>query len=107
MKKTAKFLAIIMSLVMLTSIVGCGKKNQINYEDDMSKHVTLTFWTPIQSWAKGGIDTLADSDVYKEIEKKFSISFSLCSKSTFYTIISILIYKKNLFWYCNYRLFNV
>lgn len=74
MKKLTKIMAILMSITMLTSVVGCNKKKEINYEDDMSKHVTLTFWTPVQSWAKGGIDTLADSDVYKEIEKKFNVT---------------------------------
>lgn len=76
-KMFKKVLTTALAATMLFPIVACGggKKNNVNLDnDDMSKHVTLTFWTPIQSWAKGAVDTLADSDVYKEIEKKFNVT---------------------------------
>lgn len=72
-KKT--MLTAALSAVMLTPLGACGpQKVKLNLNDDMSKHVTLTFWTPIQSWSDGAINTLADNDVYKQIEKKFNVT---------------------------------
>ena len=53
-KMFKKVLTTALAATMLFPIVACGggKKNNVNLDnDDMSKHVTLTFWTPIQSWS--------------------------------------------------------